>query len=533
MTRTATSFGAPPFRIGRNKTPFWTICFTLPGVVLLAVGVYFANTHWPYRYRNVQPFLDQVFASKISIGNYHRTYFPNPGFVAKDITLRRNSAPDLPPVGSAQNLVVQGTWVDLLLFRRRVHLVDVEGLHVVIPSVGSRENKEDFPPGSSVDFAGPSTTVEELYIHGAALDIMRANGSRYTFPIWQLIIRNLQRGQAVSYFVDMQNGRPTGRIQASGNFGPLTPKNLGVTPVSGKFTFTAVNLQEIGELHGTLSSEGHFSGALSAIEAYVTAATAGFAVNKGRPVSVNGSAQCTINGLNANIVLHKVVVKTGATTVEAGGNIAGSPKVTDIELNVVEGRAEDLLHPFMENRVPITGIVSLKAHAHLAPSNDEAEFFQRLSVDGGFDVPDERMTNRKTEKTLTGFSQRAQGLKRSKSDPGSNDTSTDSTADVLSSLDGRVKIRDGVVETQRLTFGVPGAVADLNGWYDLRKDTVHLLGNLRMDSDISHVTTGFKSLLLKPLVPFFKKDNAGAVIPIAVTGGPNNYKVTQNLLHRK
>jgi hypothetical protein len=54
-----------------------------------------------------------------------------------------------------------------------------------------------------------------------------------------------------------------------------------------------------------------------------------------------------------------------------------------------------------------------------------------------------------------------------------------------------------------------------------------------MDSDISHVTTGLKSLLLKPLIPFFRKDNAGAVIPIAVTGGPNDYKVSQNLLHNK
>ena len=62
---------------------------------------------------------------------------------------------------------------------------------------------------------------------------------------------------------------------------------------------------------------------------------------------------------------------------------------------------------------------------------------------------------------------------------------------------------------------------------------MHLVGNLRMDSDISHVTTGFKSLLLKPLIPFFRKDNAGAVISIVVTGGPNSYKLSQNLLHKK
>jgi hypothetical protein len=32
-----------------------------------------------------------------------------------------------------------------------------------------------------------------------------------------------------------------------------------------------------------------------------------------------------------------------------------------------------------------------------------------------------------------------------------------------------------------------------------------------MLSDISHTTAGFKSALMKPLIPFFKKNRAGAV----------------------
>jgi hypothetical protein len=54
-----------------------------------------------------------------------------------------------------------------------------------------------------------------------------------------------------------------------------------------------------------------------------------------------------------------------------------------------------------------------------------------------------------------------------------------------------------------------------------------------MESDISHAATAFKSLLLRPLAPFFKKHHAGAVVPITVTGGPGNYKVSQDLLHEK
>ena len=51
-----------------------------------------------------------------------------------------------------------------------------------------------------------------------------------------------------------------------------------------------------------------------------------------------------------------------------------------------------------------------------------------------------------------------------------------------------------------------------------------------MQSDVSHVTSGFKAILLKPLAPFFKKDGAGAVVPIAITGTPHHYKVGQNIL---
>src|SRR5215475_8757307 len=268
-----TTFEAPSFVRRHRRRLLWALGIGLPVLVLLVVGIYIVDQYWPYRYRNVRPLLEQVLASHITVSAYHRTYFPHPGFVAKALTLRRNTAPDLPPVGSTEDLIVQGSWLDLLLFRRQVRLVDIKGLHVVIPAVGSRAMQEDFPPGSSGDFAGPLTAVEKLVIHGAVLDLMRKNGDRYTYPIRELVMRNLRQGRVVPYFVDMENAWPTGRIQASGSFGPLTPKNLGGTKLSGKFTFTDVHLDQIGQLHGTLTSEGSFSGTLEAVELLAKAAT--------------------------------------------------------------------------------------------------------------------------------------------------------------------------------------------------------------------------------------------------------------------
>ena len=122
------------------------------------------------------------------------------------------------------------------------------------------------------------------------------------------------------------------------------------------------------------------------------------------------------------------------------------------------------------------------------------------------------------------------GAASGKGDAGDPDTAG---TDAISSLQGQVSVRNGIVSTQRLTFQVPGATADMHGTFAFHTGAAHLTGQLRMDSDLSHAATGFKSVLLKPLAPFFKKKNAGAAVPIAVTGVPNNYQVTQNVLHTK
>jgi hypothetical protein len=343
--------------------------------------------------------------------------------------------------------------------------VSVEGLHIVIPPVGSRANQEDFPPGSSADFVGPTTVVEQLSIHDATLDIMSTDGNRYSFPIRQLIIGNLRQGQAISYFLDMQNAKPTGRIQSNGSFGPLRANNLGATPLSGDFTFSPVNLGDIHGISGTLSASGHFYGVLASIEADGTSDTPNFTVGRGRPTRVVASAHGTINGLDANIVLHSIEARTGATTVQAKGTIVGSPKVTNLDITAMSGRAQDLLRPFLHDNVPITGAVSLHSHAYLAPSRKGLKFLQRLDMDGTFNIPAERLTNQTTERKLSDFSRRAQNLKSSKLDAASADREQ---SNVISSLNGQAKIRDGVVSTERLAFQIPGASVDLSGAFNLR-----------------------------------------------------------------
>jgi hypothetical protein len=513
--------------------------------LLLTIGGNFVAVHWPYRYREVHPLLEAVFGSQVKIAHYHRTYFPHPGFMAADITITRKSAPNQPALGTVHSLFVQGNWIDLFLLRRRVRLVSMTGLHIVVPAIGSNAISEDFPPGSASGFGGPQTTIEVLRIHDSLLEVQHDNGKSFRFPIRELEIKGLQNGQPMHYTVDMQNAIPHGHITASGSFGPLNPKDVGMTGLSGQFTFTSVQLHDVGDIHGTLSSRGQFSGSFQAIQAAATAQSADFAVDDGHAIPVSAEIHCTINGVTGDVLMHRIEVSSGRTSIQAHGQVAGSPKVANIDLSIERGRAEDVLRPFMKADVPVTGPVTVQSHAYVGPSGKGKEFLQRLRVDGRFDLPAGRLTDHDTEQSVSAFSQRAQSKRPSGShaDPLTGDLSTadhssgsgpaQGSPDVLSSLQGPAAIRNGVISTPGLLYKVPGAQTLLSGTFALHGQVVHLTGDLAMQTDVSHTATGFKAALLKPLAPFFKKHHEGAVIPIAVIGSPGHYKVTQNLSHHK
>jgi hypothetical protein len=70
-------------------------------------------------------------------------------------------------------------------------------------------------------------------------------------------------------------------------------------------------------------------------------------------------------------------------------------------------------------------------------------------------------------------------------------------------------------------YRVPGAVANGGGTFNLITKRVDLGGTVATDATLSEAAGGgIKSFLLKPLNGFFrdKKKNAGAVLPVSITG---------------
>lgn len=515
-----------------HEAPLWVHLVIVGVGALLAVAVVFISANWPYRHRKIRPMLEDVLTSDVVFSNYHRIYFPHPGFVATGVTIRRKTAPrGVAALGHIDTMIVEGTWSDLIMLRQRVELVDITGFHILVPPIGSKENKASFPTGSAKEFSGPDTMIERLVVHKSVLEIMREHGDPLTFPIKQLEIRNLHKGEAMTYAVDMENPVPHGRILARGSMGPIRGSDFDSTPVSGNFAFLQVNLHDVGEISGMLDARGLFKGVLRSMEVETQAQVPNFAVTDGRPTPVTGSMQATLAGSNGDLDIHGIDLNVLKSHIHAVGSIKGDAKATNLDISVERGRAEDLMRPFVHKEVPIVGPVALKCHAYLGPPGNG--FMQKLRLTGGFDIPSEKITDEETERSLSSFSQRARGKEKPNTGVESNGRSPGDETDALLSLEGPAKIENGVVQTSGLTFKVAGASAKLGGTFRFHDQAVHLTGTLRMDTDISHTATGFKSFLLKPLAPFFKKKHAGAVIPIAVTGLPGHYKVSQDIGHHK
>ena len=514
-----------------HEAPLWVHCAIVATGALLAVAVVFISANWPYRHRKIQPMLEDVLTSDVTFSGYHRVYFPRPGFVATGITIRRKTAPPgTPPLGHIDSMMFVGTWTDLVMLRQRVEMIDITGFHVIVPPIGSQESKLSFPQGSAKEFTGPDSKIELLVLHKSLLEIRRKSDPPLLFSIKELEIRNFHNGEAMTWAVDMQNAVPHGHILARGTMGPIKGTTFVATPVSGNFAFTQVNLHDVGEISGTLDTRGVFKGNLQTMNVETSAVTQNFAVTDGKPTPLEASMQAVLHASNGSLEVRSIDIKLRGSEIHSVGTINDKSTATNLDVTVDHGRAEDLMRPFIHNEVPITGPVSLKAHAYLGPPGNG--FMERLRLTGALNVPAEKVTDQKTEKNLSAFSERAAG-KQKNTGLESTTNSPPPGTDVLSSLQGPAKIENGVASTPQLTFRVPGADATLAGTFRFHDQAVHLTGNLTMKTDISHTSTGFKSFLLKPLAPFFKKKSAGAVIPIAVTGLPGHYQVSQNITHTK
>jgi hypothetical protein len=188
-----------------------------------------------------------------------------------------------------------------------------------------------------------------------------------------------------------------------------------------------------------------------------------------------------------------------------------NPHGHDIELNVSMGQAriEDLLLLGVKTSPPImSGKVRMQAKFSLPPG--AAEIADRIRLVGRFHVADGYFSNEKVQTRINGLSLRGMGKPKLLHNA--------AQITVPSELVGSFTLKQGMLSFSSLHFAVPGTDADMTGRYSLDGNTFDFHGRLKMDAKLSQMTTGWKSILLKPVDPFFAKHGAGTEIPFKITG---------------
>jgi hypothetical protein len=153
-------------------------------------------------------------------------------------------------------------------------------------------------------------------------------------------------------------------------------------------------------------------------------------------------------------------------------------------------------------------MVRLKTKFDLPPGEPEVD--HRLRLSGNFQVSGAHFTNDKIQSKVDALSMRSQGKPK---------LATDNIPDnIRSELIGTFNLNDGTISFSQLRYQIPGTQVDLTGTYSLDGNQFDFHGKARMDAKLSQMVTGWKSILLKPVDPFFSKDGAGTEIPVKITG---------------
>jgi hypothetical protein len=310
------------------------------------------------------------------------------------------------------------------------------------------------------------------------------------------------------------NPKPVGDIQSNGLFGPWQQDSPRDTPVQGDYSFTNADLGTVKGIGGILSSTGDYSGTLGNIVVHGKTDTPDFRIaSSGHPVALHTEFHAVVDGTSGDTYLQPVTATFLHSSFTANGSVVrvSTPQDHDIELDVVmnDARIEDLLKLGVHTDPSImSGPVEMKTRLSLAPG--AASVADRLALAGTFHVLRAHFTNEKVQGRIDSLSLRSQGKPK--------EAQSHSEEDVPVDLQGVFTLKDGVLSFSLLHFLIPGTHVDMTGDYSLDGQEFDFRGKAWLDAKVSQMTTGWKSILLKPVDPFFSKNGAGTEIPIRITG---------------
>ena len=315
----------------------------------------------------------------------------------------------------------------------------------------------------------------------------------------------------------LSNAEPPGEITTAGKFGPWNADNVGKTAVSGNYRFEDADLAVFPGISGLLASSGEYAGTLEHIEVQGKTDVPLFAVTRSKHrQQLRTQFHAVVNAENGDVFLQNVNATFRETNIWTAGNVSGQAgqtgKTTSLTMASKDGRIQDLLLLFTQSsQAPMSGVVSFNAKVSFPPGKEP--FLKKLGLQADFGIDRGNFTKSDTQQGVNSLSQGALGDKNHKTDNDDSDS-----RNVVSDLKGHVVLRNGIATLSNLSFGVPGALAEMHGTYNLISEKIDLHGTLKTVAEISKTTHGIKSLMLKVLDPLFKNKPDGYLAPVKITG---------------
>lgn len=501
---------------GRRSRLRWILAVVLILLVVAVIGFAVA-AHYaePLLKARIIETLSTRFHSRVELSAFHVSLHrglqvSGEGlkiYAATDLNIHR---PGVQPLIAVDEFRFGAGIINLFRTPMRVRRVFLKGLQINVPASGQRGQVSHFKPGKMKVY------VDEFICEQAELVINTLNPKKLPleFDIRKLNMQEIGPGQPLHFNTTLVNAKPVGDIQSSGYLGPWDADDPKTTPIRGDYSFTDADLSTIHGIGGILSSTGHYNGTLQNIVIDGQTNTPDFRISiSGHPVPLSTTFHAIVDATSGDTYLQPVKAKILHSSLIAKGSVVREqlPHGHRITLDVVvdPARIEDLLELGVRTNPPVmTGTAQLKTKFDLRPG--EADITDRLHLAGTFEISRAHFSNEKIQSKLDSLSMRGLGkpdLAKKKDVP-----------DVPSLMSGQYTLASGVLSFSQLHFQMPGTQVDLTGRYSLDGNQFDFHGTARMQAKLSHMVGGWKSILLKPVDPFFSKHGAGTEVPVKVTG---------------
>jgi AsmA-like C-terminal region len=458
--------------------------------------------------------LSARFDSQVDLQSLHVETTPRMQVTGEGLTLRYRNRTDVPPLIQIARFSFNLGFLGIIHVPRHVKGVYVENMVITVPP-----SDRNAAPPSAKSAPVPHILFNEIVCNDTSLIILpkKAGKDPLDFEIHDLVLKNVGKQKPFDFRGTLTNAKPKGEIATKGTFGPWSAQDPASTPVSGSYNFSNADLDPFAGIGGTLSSTGKYTGQLNQVEVEGETDTPNFSLDPvGRPVPLHTEFSATVDGTDGDTYLHPVRATLLHSLIIANGSVtraSGKPgHIISLDVYAPNAHLQDILRLATKSSEPImTGTVNLKTKMLLSPGKEKV--IHRLTLDGEFGVNDAEFASVDARAKLESLSRHALGKP--------NDENAGSA---VTDLLGTFHLARDVATFPRLSFSIPGAEVRLAGKYNLPDETLDFRGDLRMQAKLSQTVTGKKSLFLKLADPFFKKDGAGSVVPIRISGTRDNPK---------